>query len=268
MCVPPGLAEGARWHRAGTWGPLPRCRRLPVGGHPSAFRGTPQLWAGGGCAARRSRLFLAGGGGERAAALKLASLFCSTLKYPAGPILLFFTGNLQHQPQCPGSRSSRGPCDRSRAEPGAAGRFSCTDSPSVPKMDEGYDASLAESSPLFTLSRAVWPGQGLHQTFAHRDEQPGAAGPWRTPADPAPVALAVGLQSGGTQLLGTHFSVILPTSPVGSMGVQHRKLWQEEAIEESRPHHLHVYRLLLECPLLQAGWQDMEQPLLAHPVML
>lgn len=44
--------------------------------------------------------------------------------------------------------------------------------------------------------------------------------------------------------MGTHFSVTLS---VGSMGVQHRKLWPEEEDEEARPHHLHMCGLLLEC---------------------
>lgn len=49
--------------RAGVSGPLPPCRRLPLWGHPSAPRGTGSV-SRGGCAARRSRLFLAVGEGS------------------------------------------------------------------------------------------------------------------------------------------------------------------------------------------------------------
>lgn len=128
----------------------------------------PALWAGGGCAARGSRLFLAGGGGERAAARKLASLFFSLPNYPAGPILLFLTGSHQPQTPCPGNRSSRGSCDRSRDEPGAAGRFPWTDSPGAPKMDEGDDAVWLSHLPSLPLAELHGHGRGCARPLPAR----------------------------------------------------------------------------------------------------
>lgn len=66
--------------------------------------------------------------------------------------------------------------------------------------------------------------------------------------------------------MGTHFSVTLSASPVGSMGVQHRELWpEEEEDEEARPHHLPVCGLLLECHCCREGnrvWSSPSLPTL------
>lgn len=50
---------------------------------------------------------------------------------------------------------------------------------------------------------------------------------------------------------------------LGSVGVQCRKLWLEEEDEEPRPHHLHVYGLLLECHCCSQGgrlWSSPSSP--------